>query len=280
VVTGDQPQLLTRRSANELLERHGLAPRRSLGQNFLIDPNTVRRIVRLAEIDASDHVVEIGAGLGSLTLGLAATGARVTAIEVDAGLARAVGEVCATFDNVEVVVADALAVDWATLLDGPAVVVANLPYNVATPLVADLLDGQPDLTQLHVMVQREVAERLVAGPGDDAYGAVSVKVAYWAEARIVGTVSREVFMPRPNVESSMVRVDRRRRPAVEGEPDLLFDVVRTAFGHRRKMLRRSLRGLLTEDQIAGAGIDPSARPETLGLADFAALAASVKELRR
>ena len=280
MVTGDQPQLLTRRSANELLERHGLAPRRSLGQNFLIDPNTVRRIVRLAEIDASDHVVEIGAGLGSLTLGLAATGARVTAIEVDAGLARAVGEVCATFDNVEVVVADALAVDWATLLDGPAVVVANLPYNVATPLVADLLDGQPDLTQLHVMVQREVAERLVAGPGDDAYGAVSVKVAYWAEARIVGTVSREVFMPRPNVESSMVRVDRRRRPAVEGEPDLLFDVVRTAFGHRRKMLRRSLRGLLTEDQIAGAGIDPSDRPETLGLADFAALAASVKELRR
>ncbi|HEX9682849.1 MAG TPA: 16S rRNA (adenine(1518)-N(6)/adenine(1519)-N(6))-dimethyltransferase RsmA [Acidimicrobiales bacterium] len=279
-MTGDQPQLLTRRSANELLERHGLAPRRSLGQNFLIDPNTVRRIVRLAEIDASDHVVEIGAGLGSLTLGLAATGARVTAIEVDAGLARAVGEVCATFDNVEVVVADALAVDWATLLDGPAVVVANLPYNVATPLVADLLDGQPDLTQLHVMVQREVAERLVAGPGDDAYGAVSVKVAYWAEARIVGTVSREVFMPRPNVESSMVRVDRRRRPAVEGEPDLLFDVVRTAFGHRRKMLRRSLRGLLTEDQIAGAGIDPSDRPETLGLADFAALAASVKELRR
>ena len=258
-----------------LLDTYGLAPSRARGQNFVVDPNTVRRIARLAGVGAGDRVVEIGAGLGSLTLALAETGAAVTAIEVDSGLVPALRSVVEPV-GVTVVEGDALHLDWSSLLGADRwVLVANLPYNVATPLVADLLDGVPAISRMLVMVQREVAERLAAGPGDDAYGAVSVKVAYWATAKVVGRVPATVFHPVPNVESALVRIDRRPAPAVgpEVDPEWLFRLVRAGFGQRRKMLRRSLAALVPAEAFVAAGIRPEARAEELAVEDWGRLAA-------
>jgi len=261
----------SRPAIHDLLERAGLAPRRALGQNFVADPNTVRRIAALADVGPDDHVVEIGAGLGSLTLALADTGASVVAVEVDHGIVPVLREVVAGRGNVTVVEADAMAIDWPALLaeHGPPqgwTLVANLPYNVGTPLVCDLLDDVPAIDSMLVMVQKEVAERFAAQPGSKQYGAVSVKTAFWATARIVATVSAAVFVPRPNVESALVRIDRRRPPDVDA--DALFALVRQAFGQRRKMLRRSLHGVVTPDQFAAAAVSPESRPEQLGLDDW------------
>jgi 16S rRNA (adenine1518-N6/adenine1519-N6)-dimethyltransferase len=259
-----------------LLDQHGLAPSRARGQNFVVDPNTVRRIARLAGVGPGDRVVEIGAGLGSLTLALAETGASVTAIEVDRRLVPVLRSVVEPV-GVTVVEGDALRLDWSSLLgEGPSVLVANLPYNVATPLVADLLDGVPSIRRMLVMVQREVGERLAARPGDDAYGAVSVKVAYWAEAKVVGRVPPTVFHPVPNVESALVRIDRRPSgPAVGVDVDRawLFRLVAAGFGQRRKMLRRSLAALVGPEAFAAAGIRPEARAEELSVTDWGRLAA-------
>ena len=258
-----------------LLDQHGLAPSRARGQNFVVDPNTVRRIARLAEVGPGDRVVEIGAGLGSLTLALAETGAAVTAIEVDERLVPPLRSVVEPV-GATVVEGDALRLDWnAVLVGGPWILVANLPYNVATPLVADLLDGVPAIRRMLVMVQREVGERLAAGPGDEAYGAVSVKVAYWARARVVGRVPPTVFHPVPNVESALVRIERRDEPAVgpEVDPAWLFRIVTAGFGQRRKMLRRSLATLVAPDAFEAAGIRPEARAEELSVTDWGRLAA-------
>ena len=262
---------LSRPAVRDLLTSRGLAPRRDLGQNFVADPNTVRRIAHLAGVGPGDHVLEIGAGLGSLTLALADTGAAVTAIEIDHGLVDVLADVVGGCANVSVVEADATRLDWSTLLGDldQWVLVANLPYNIATPLVADLLDEVPAVSRMLVMVQREVAERLAAAPRSAAYGAVSVKVAYWADARIVGDVPATVFVPRPNVDSALVSIPRRPPPDVPPEP--LFALVRTAFNQRRKMLRRSLRDVVTAEQFAAAGVVPTARPEELGLADWCRL---------
>jgi 16S rRNA (adenine1518-N6/adenine1519-N6)-dimethyltransferase len=262
---------LSRPTVRDLLTSHGLAPRRELGQNFVADPNTVRRIAHLAAVGTGDRVVEIGAGLGSLTLALAETGAEVTAIEVDHGLVEVLTEVVAGHENVVVVEADATTLDWDRVLGGQDgwTLVANLPYNVATPLVADVLDHVPAISRMLVMVQREIAERLAAEPRGAAYGAVSVKVAYWASARIVGDVPASVFVPRPNVDSALVAIARRQPPDVAPEP--LFDLVRTAFNQRRKMLRRSLRDVVTPEQFAAAAVEPTARPEELGLDDWCRL---------
>jgi 16S rRNA (adenine1518-N6/adenine1519-N6)-dimethyltransferase len=268
----------SRKDAAALLETHGLAPRRALGQNFVVDPNTVRRIVRLAGVTAHDHVVEVGAGLGSLTLGLADTGAHVIAIEYDTGLAAAVTEVVASRENVRVVEGDALALDWHELLASAPrwVLVANLPYNVATPMVADLLDGVPEIARFFVMVQREVAERFAAGPGSKAYGALSVKVAYWATARLVGDVPPTVFLPKPNVMSSLVEITRRATPAVgpEVSAERLFTVVRAGFTHRRKTLRNTLAGVVQPEAFERAGVSPGARAEELDVATWGRLAAT------
>jgi 16S rRNA (adenine1518-N6/adenine1519-N6)-dimethyltransferase len=263
------------REASELLRRHGLSPRQTLGQNFVVDPNTVRRIARLAAVGPSDHVVEIGAGLGSLTRALVATGARVTAIEIDEGLVRVLHE---TLPDVEVVATDARRADWDALLGGePGVLVANLPYNVATSIVADLLDDVPLLGRMLVMVQAEVARRLVASPGTKAYGAVSVKVAYWAEAGIVGTVPPSVFLPRPKVESALVAIRRRAEAAGPRDvpPERLFAIVRTGFNQRRKTLRRSLEGVATPADFSAAGVDPGARAEQLTVTDWGRLASAI-----
>ena len=265
----------SRRDITVLLEEHSLSPRRAFGQNFVADPNTVRRIARLADVGPGDHVVEIGAGLGSLTLALAETGARVTAIEIDHGVAPVLRKITAEHSNITVVEGDAMTLDWRSLLadESRVTVVANLPYNVATPLVADLLDTVPQIDRFVVMVQREVALRLAASAGSADYGAISVKVAYWATARILGDVPPTVFVPRPKVTSSIIEITRRQSPAVDGIPaDFLFGLVRQAFGQRRKMLRRSLSDKVTEADFAAAGISPEDRPERLDVQAWGRLA--------
>jgi 16S rRNA (adenine1518-N6/adenine1519-N6)-dimethyltransferase len=267
----EQRLTLSRGRIHELLDQSGLAPRRDLGQNFVADANTVRRIASLSGVGPGDRVVEIGAGLGSLTLALADTGAEVTAVEVDTRVVAVLRDVVADRANVTVVEADAMRVDWQALLAGGErwTLVANLPYNVATPLVCDLLDDVPPIESMLVMVQREVAERFAAPPGNKQYGAVSVKIAYWATARIAGHVPASVFVPRPNVESALVRIDRREPPAVDREA--LFALVRTAFGQRRKMLRRSLAAAIAPAVFEVAGVSPEARPEQLAIDDWVRL---------
>lgn len=271
---------LGRSEVLDLLARHQLHPSRALGQNFVADANTVRRVARLAGIGPGQRVVEVGAGLGSLTLALAETGANVTAIEIDPRLVPVLRSV-AEPAGVRVVEADAMTLDWSALLgagegSGGWVLVANLPYNVATPLVARLLDEVPAIARMVVMVQREVGERLAAGVGDPAYGAVSVKVAYWAMAAVVGRVPSTVFVPRPKVESVLVSIDRRPSPAVDPgivAPERLFALVRAGFGQRRKMLRRSLAGLVDAAVFEGADIRPEARAEDLDVVAWGRLAA-------
>ena len=267
----------TRRELTALLERHDLGPSRALGQNFVVDPNTVRRIARLAGIGPDTPVVEIGAGLGSLTLALAETGAHVTAVETDRHLIPVLNDVLGDLDHVTVVHADAMKLDWAEVLAHHRrwVLVANLPYNVATPLVLDLLAGVPAIGRMLVMVQKEAGERLAAAPGDDAYGIPSVKVAYRATARLVGKVGPAVFVPRRRVDSALVEIVRRDEPATDADPERLMALVDRAFNQRRKMLRRSLAGLVTPDQFEAAGVDPQARPEQLGVEDFGRLADAV-----
>jgi 16S rRNA (adenine1518-N6/adenine1519-N6)-dimethyltransferase len=258
----------------ELLARHGLAPRRDLGQNFVADANTVRRIARLAEVGPGDHVVEIGAGLGSLTLALAETGAQVVAVEVDRGVVPVLREIAAPHPNITVVEADAMRLDWAELLGDEHgwVLVANLPYNVATPLICDLLDGVPQIARMLVMVQREAAERFCAAPRSEHYGAVSVKVSYWATAKIAGLVPASVFVPRPKVESALADIRRRPAPAVDAPAVDLFHLMRTAFGQRRKMLRRSLADVVTPAVFDAAGVDSQRRPEELDVYEWGELA--------
>jgi 16S rRNA (adenine1518-N6/adenine1519-N6)-dimethyltransferase len=269
-------EMLTPATVRALLAEHSIHPKRSLGQNFLADPNTARRIALLADVQPGDDVLEIGPGLGSLTLALLERGARVRAIEFDAVLARVVTLVA----GIEVRVGDALTVDLDDLLgDVPDwSCVSNLPYNVAVPVVVRLLEEAPTVSRIVVMVQREVGERLAAGPGDSEYGAVSVKVAYYAEASVLGTVPPTVFIPRPKVESAIVRFQRRRTPPVVVPSEAeLFTLVRTGFAQRRKMLRRALQPVLGERAIEileAAGVEPTARAESLGLEEWAALARS------
>jgi len=260
------PMTLSRRDISDLLTQHGLAPRREFGQNFVADPNTVRRIARLAKLSPTDHVLEIGAGLGSLTTALAETGAAVTAIEIDHGIVPVLRSVVADLERVTVIEGDAQELPWHELLAASTqwVLVANLPYNVGTPLVLDLLDTVPEIARMLVMVQREVAERIVASPRTSAYGAITVKVAYWATARIVGYVPSTVFVPQPKVESALVEITRRPTPAVADiDPTALFTLVKAGFAHRRKMLRGTLGGLVTPEQFEQAGIAPTARAEEL-----------------
>lgn len=274
-------RLLGRTEIHRLLDEHGLSPAKSLGQHFVTDPNTVERIARLAGVAHGDNVVEIGPGLGSLTLALAATGARVVAVEVDRGLARVLRTVVPP--GVRVVEADALHADWGTILAGGGrwVLVANLPYNIATTLVVDVLESLPPVERLVVMVQREAAERFVASPRTKAYGAVTVRIAYFATARLAGQVSAEVFHPRPNVESSLVEIVRRDSPAV---PPVLASyaeigaLVRAGFAGRRKMLRRSLAGLVDPAAFERAGVPASARAEELEVAEWGKLAACQRSI--
>jgi 16S rRNA (adenine1518-N6/adenine1519-N6)-dimethyltransferase len=265
----------TRTELTALLDQYGLKPSRALGQNFVVDPNTVRRIARLAAVGEGDLVLEIGAGLGSLTLALVETGAEVQAMEVDRYLIDPLRGVLEPI-GVPVHHADALHADYAEILGGrPAVVVANLPYNVATPLVLHLLESEPLITRMLVMVQKEVGERFAAQAGDDAYGAASLRLQYFADAKVVGKVSPSVFFPKPNVDSALVSIVRR--PSVRIDPNVvsesaLFEVIRTSFGQRRKMLRRSLAGWSSDGVFERADVAETRRPEELTIEEFARLA--------
>ncbi|MGH9137586.1 MAG: 16S rRNA (adenine(1518)-N(6)/adenine(1519)-N(6))-dimethyltransferase RsmA [Acidimicrobiales bacterium] len=271
---------LTRGDVSALLARHGVGPSRALGQNFVVDPNTVRRIARLADVGPADHVVEVGAGLGSLTLALAETGADLTAVEIDRYLLPALREVLhERAPGVRLVEGDARRLDWSDVLAAADhwVLVANLPYNVATPLVLDLLDDVPAIERMLVLVQREAGERLAARASEAAYGIPSVKVAYHAVAELAGAVPASVFVPRPRVESVLVRIQRRAEPATSADPERLFTLVRAGFGQRRKMLRRSLAGLVSAEQFAAAGVAPDARPEQLDVEAWGRLTAAAAE---
>jgi 16S rRNA (adenine1518-N6/adenine1519-N6)-dimethyltransferase len=266
-----------------LAERHGIRPKRSLGQHFLIDPNLARAIAADAGVGPGDRVVEIGAGLGSLTRALAEAGAGVLAVEVDPSLIPALEESVTGLVGVRVLHADATDPEWHDALgEGEWVLAANLPYNVATHLVLNTLRDVPQVRRLVVMVQREVGERLVADPGEDAYGIPSLRAAYRAEGTLVRRVPPSVFWPRPKVESVIVRFVRRDEPAVDVPEDRLWAVVDAGFAERRKTMRNALRRLGMEagradDLLQAAGIDPSARGETLSLEDFARIAGSLPQ---
>jgi 16S rRNA (adenine1518-N6/adenine1519-N6)-dimethyltransferase len=275
---GASPGGLGAGAIRDLAARHGIRPTKSLGQNFLIDPNLARAIAADAEVGPGDAVVEIGAGLGSLTVALAAAGATVRAIEFDRTLLPALEEATAGLDGVQIVHADAMKVDWATeLASGRWTVCANLPYNVAVPLVLTILEQAPTVVRIVVMVQREVGERFAATPGQEGYGAVSVRVAYRATATIVRRVPASVFWPRPKVASVVVRFDRLDAPPVDAEPERLWRVVDAGFAERRKTMRNALRRLGldlagADAVLASCGVASTARAEELDLATFAAIA--------
>ncbi len=226
-------------------------------------------------------MLEVGAGLGSLTVALASTGAEVLAVELDRGLAPALAEVVAPFPNVRVEIIDALRADWSSLLPGPGWKMAsNLPYNVAVPLVMQMLEGAPQIGAYVVMVQREVGERLVAGPGEEAYGAVSAKVAFFAQADLLRRVPPTVFWPEPNVESVLVGLTPRPSP-VDVDRTALFDVIEHGFAERRKTMSNALRRMGLDapsaaEVLRACGVEPQARAEDLDLVRFAALAAAVR----
>jgi 16S rRNA (adenine1518-N6/adenine1519-N6)-dimethyltransferase len=271
--------LLSAADVRALAASLSLRPTKTLGQNFVIDPNTVRRLVRTAGVGVDDVVVEVGPGLGSLTLGLLEVAARVVAVEVDAGLAAALPTTVRSrlperADRLEVVLQDALV-----LVDvpgpPPTAFVANLPYNVAVPVLLRLLEHLPSLRTGLVMVQAEVADRLVAPPGSRTYGVPSVKAAWYADVRRAGAIGRSVFWPAPHVDSGLVAFTRREPPP--GDRRATFAVVDAAFAQRRKTLRAALAGwagspAAAEERLRAAGIDPAARGEVLGVEDFARLA--------
>jgi 16S rRNA (adenine1518-N6/adenine1519-N6)-dimethyltransferase len=261
----------------DLAARLGVAPTKKLGQNFVHDPNTVRRIVAAAGLTADDVVLEVGPGLGSLTLGLVGAAAHVHAVEIDPVLAAAL-PATVTSPRLTVHHADALRVAAADLRPPPTMLVANLPYNVAVPVVLNLLAELPTLRGGLVMVQKEVADRLVAGPGSKVYGVPSVKLAWYATARAAGRVPPAVFWPVPNVDSGLVAFARRTPPA-DVDRRAVFAVVDAAFAQRRKTLRAALAGWAgspadAEKILLSAGISPQARGESLPVEGFAAIAAA------
>jgi 16S rRNA (adenine1518-N6/adenine1519-N6)-dimethyltransferase len=280
--------LLAPADVRRLAATLSLRPTKRLGQNFVVDANTVRRIVRSAELDPADIVVEVGPGLGSLTLGLLPAAAHVVAVEVDPVLAAALPQTVADrapalADRLEVVAADALTL---RSLPGPAptTLVANLPYNVAVPVVLHLLALLPSLRTALVMVQAEVADRLAAAPGSRTYGVPSVKAAWWAAVSPAGAVPRSVFWPVPNVDSTLVRMVRRDPPSTTASREEVFRLVDAAFAQRRKSLRAALAGwagspTAAEAALTAAGIDPRARGESLDVGAFARLAEAGRALR-
>jgi 16S rRNA (adenine1518-N6/adenine1519-N6)-dimethyltransferase len=280
-MTSVGPTLLGPADVRALAARLGVRPTKQRGQNFVIDANTVRRIVREAALRPDDVVVEVGPGLGSLTLALLDEVAHVVAIEIDPVLATALPETLATYapalaGRCEVLAADALRID-AVPGPPPTALVANLPYNVSVPVLLHLLALLPSLEKGLVMVQSEVADRLAAAPGSKVYGIPSVKAAWYADVRRAGAIGRNVFWPAPNVDSGLVAWSRREPPSTRATREQVFAVVDAAFAHRRKALRGALRDLAGSSEAARAaldeaGIDPLARGESLSVQEFARIA--------
>ena len=274
-------RLLTASGVRALALGLGIRPTKTLGQNFVIDGGTVRRIVRTAGVSAADTIVEVGPGLGSLTLGLLETGARVVAVEIDPVLAAALPGTVATHapgavGRLTVVTADAMTVRELPLT--PTAMVANLPYNVAVPVLLTFLEHLPSLRDVLVMVQAEVADRLAAPPGSRTYGVPSAKAAWYAETVRAGSIGRSVFWPAPNVDSALVRLVRREPPSTTASRQEVFACIDAAFSQRRKTLRSALAGwagssAAAEVALRAAGVDPGLRGERLDIHAFAAIAA-------
>ncbi|MGH3367829.1 MAG: 16S rRNA (adenine(1518)-N(6)/adenine(1519)-N(6))-dimethyltransferase RsmA [Nocardioidaceae bacterium] len=287
--TSAGPTLLGPADVRSLAAEAGIRPTKQRGQNFVIDPNTVRRIVRTAGVRADDVVVEVGPGLGSLTLGLLAGVARVVAIEVDPALGRALPATVRRFApgrvaNLEVLTADALRIES---IPGPrpTALVANLPYNVAVPVLLHLFALLPSLRRTLVMVQAEVADRLAASPGSRTYGIPSAKAAWFADVRAAGDVGRSVFWPVPNVDSRLLRFDHRPPPETTAARDDVFRVVDAVFAQRRKTMRSTLAALAgspkaAEVALRAAGLDPRTRGEAVGIEQFASIAEVLGPHRR
>lgn len=285
----ERSALLGPKEVRELAERLGVSPTKKLGQNFVIDPNTVRKIVRLAGVLPGDRVIEVGPGLGSLTLGITEVGADVVAVEIDHRLAAELLNTArvmqpavfsdAAAPRLRVVRSDALEVTVEQLGDpAPEILVANLPYNVSVPILMHLLELVPALRGGLVMVQAEVGYRIAAGPGSKEYGSPSAKAAWYGDWRIAGTVSRRIFWPVPGVDSVLVSYARRAEPiGTEAERVLTFDIVNAAFAQRRKMLRQALQSVLgpldvTVETLEAAGVAPTDRAEQLSIQDYLRIA--------
>lgn len=262
-------ELLGAKRLRELLAEYGASPKRSLGQNFVIDPNTIRKVVSVAGIGADDRVLEIGAGCGSLTLGLASAAGHVVAVEIDDKLTQLLRDTLGEVPNVSIVHADASSMPLAGV--DATVLVANLPYNIATYLVLRALEEAPQISRITVMTQKEVGERLAADVGSKAYGQTSVMVRYYGHAHVAAQISRRAFFPVPNVDSVLVQVTRGSSPDVDRSR--LFRVIKAAFSQRRKTLRNTLAEVAgstgaVEDALVASGIPPRARAEELSLDDF------------
>ena len=272
--------LLGAADVRDIARRWDIRPTKHWGQNFVVDANTVRRIVRLADVQSDDVVLEVGPGIGSLTLGLLAAGAQVIAVEIDPVLATALPDTVARLrpDDVgrmTVLEADALRV--ADVPGSPTALIANLPYNVAVPIVLHLLASVPSLERGLVMVQAEVADRLVAAPGSRVYGVPSVKLAWYARGRRAGSVPASVFWPVPRVESGLVSLHRHDPPVTLASRTEVFACIDAAFAQRRKTLRAALAGWAgsasnAEALLVAAGVDPGARGESIDVAAFARIA--------
>ena len=286
----ESDRLLGAADIRRIADQAGIHPTKRLGQNFVIDPGTVRRIVRLAGVKPGQSVLEVGPGLGSLTLGLLEAGCLVTADEIDSGLARRLPQTVSermpeALDRLTVINRDALTLTPQLADDAgrtaDLTLVANLPYNVATPIILTLLARFANLSRFLVMVQKEVADRLTAGPGSKVYGAPSLKLAWYGRATQAGRIGRHVFWPAPNVDSALVSFVRDEEGHI-GEDERtrirVFALIDAAFGQRRKTLHAALKGLVSPEAFKAAGIDPSRRGETMTIAEFAALERSGREV--
>ncbi len=274
--------LLGAAEIREIAARIGVNPTKKLGQNFVVDANTCRRIVKVADVQSDDVALEIGPGLGSLTLALLEIANSVIAIEIDPRLAVELPLTVQAhgFEVERLTVLNEDALTTQSLPAEPTILVANLPYNVSVPVLLHFLEKFPTIRSGVVMVQSEVADRLVARPGSKTYGSPSVKATWWADLSGAGNVARQVFWPIPNVDSSLVRFIRHHAAGSESERLITFTVIDAAFAQRRKMLRSALSQVFSgaaEDAIVKAGIDPTARGETLLLRDFIAIANTLEQ---
>jgi 16S rRNA (adenine1518-N6/adenine1519-N6)-dimethyltransferase len=276
----NETALLGAAEIRDLADRAGIRPTKTLGQNFVIDPNTIRRIIATAEIGPGETVLEVGPGLGSLTLGILDVAERVVAVEIDPPLAAQLPDTVARYrpesaHRIDVVLADALKV--RELPVAPDAVVANLPYNVAVPVLLNLLDRFPSIRHGLVMVQDEVADRLAAQPGSKIYGVPSVKAAWYADVRKAGIIGTNVFWPAPKIRSGLVSFARRAEPLADVDRTTLFAAIDAAFAQRRKTLRAALAGWVGSSERSGeileaAGVDPGLRGEKLGIEEFIRIA--------
>lgn len=283
----ERKEIATPTRTKEILKKHGFTFKKSLGQNFLTEPNILRKIVESATIDSTTNVIEIGPGIGALTEHLAMAGKKVVAFEIDDRLIPVLADTLAPYPNVEVLHQDILKADLAKIVaekflpEEPLKLVANLPYYITTPILMHVLESGVKIDELVVMMQKEVADRISAQPGTKAYGSLTIAVQYYMEAKIAFIVPKTVFIPQPNVDSAILKLTRRAQPAVEVlDEDAFFDLVKASFQQRRKTLWNNLQNRYgkteaiktwLENALEQAGIDPKRRGETLNLAEFAAL---------